>query len=111
MTSAEWPVGAVGNRRLFAGFPRACGKRWRSAFVLGFEVLHGFPQPVSVHRPLSRAGMGLCLGRSGEGGLETAAVGLSFDDEVVGVIGEAVDDALGAEGVGEGGEPFVRAAV
>jgi hypothetical protein len=46
------PVGAVGNRRSYAGFPRARGKRWTGLFLLDIEAVHGFPQPGSVRGPL-----------------------------------------------------------
>ena len=39
--------------------------------------------------------------------LESAAIGLPLDHEVVGVAGEAVNGALGADRIGEGGEPLV----
>jgi hypothetical protein len=42
-----------------------------------------------------------------QAGLEAGAVGLALDDEVVGAAGEAIDGALGAEWIGEGGEPLV----
>src|SRR5581483_2616065 len=46
-----------------------------------------------------------------QAGLEAGAVGLALDDEIVGAAGEAIDGALGAERIGEGGQPFVRPAV
>ena len=42
---------------------------------------------------------------------QARSIGLAFDDEVVGVRGEAVDSTLSPDGVGECGEPFVGAAV
>jgi hypothetical protein len=44
-------------------------------------------------------------------GFLPAAVRLALDDEIVGVAGEAIDRTLGADGVGEGGEPFVWPAI
>jgi hypothetical protein len=44
-------------------------------------------------------------------GLEPGAVGLALDDEVVGAAGEAIEGALRADGIGEGGEPFIGPAV
>src|SRR5262245_29837182 len=38
---------------------------------------------------------------------EPRAIGLAVDDEVIGVAGEAIDRALRAHGIGEGGEPFI----
>jgi hypothetical protein len=43
--------------------------------------------------------------------LEPAPVGLAFDDEFVSGAGEPVDGALGADRIGEGGEPFIGSAV
>jgi hypothetical protein len=42
-----------------------------------------------------------------DGGFEPRAVGVALDDEVVAIGSEAVDGALGADGVGESSEPFV----
>ena len=47
----------------------------------------------------------------GRAGLEPGAVGLALDDEVVGAAGEAIEGALRADGIGEGGEPFIGPAV
>src|SRR6185436_7502354 len=44
-------------------------------------------------------------------GLEAGTIGFALDDEVVGAAGEAIEGALRADGVGEGGEPLIRAAV
>jgi hypothetical protein len=38
-------------------------------------------------------------------------IALALDDEVVGGIGEAIESALCADGVGEGGEPLFGPAV
>src|SRR5580698_6755128 len=52
-------------------------------------------------------------GRAGgaDGWFLAAAVGLAFDDELVGGGGEAVDGGLGEEGVGHHGQPFLGGAV
>jgi len=47
----------------------------------------------------------------GESRLESRPIGFVVDDEVVGVAREANDRALGADGIGKRGEPFVRSAV
>ena len=44
-------------------------------------------------------------------GLEAGPIRFAADDEVVGVAGEAVDGALGPDGVGECREPFVRSPI
>lgn len=46
-----------------------------------------------------------------EFGFQPAAVGLALNDEVVGVAGESVDRALGADRIGEGREPLVGSPV
>jgi len=50
-------------------------------------------------------------GLLGQGWLETFSVTFSLDHEVIGVAGEAIEGYLHPDGVGEGREPFVGAAV
>ena len=55
-----------------------------------------------------------CLGWWGVGwpaGSLSATVGVAFDGDLVGVVGESVEGALGEEGVVEEEDPFVDGAV
>jgi len=45
-------VQAVENRRFFCRFSKGLWEAVDGVFLLRFEAVHGFPQPVSVHRPL-----------------------------------------------------------
>ena len=47
----------------------------------------------------------------GQPGFEPWAIRFPFDDEIVGIAGEAIDGALRPHGIGKRGEPFVRPAV
>src|SRR5260370_26042876 len=46
-----------------------------------------------------------------EAWFQSGPIRFAFDDQIVGVTGEAIDRALRADRIGEGGEPFVRPAV
>src|SRR5262249_48917215 len=101
-------VRAVGNRRPFAGFPRACGKRWAGTSLLGFEAVHGFPQPVSVHRPLGAKRRGSCLRLSC--GLDIrarVANRRSLEVDAVSVVEQAVADGVGEVGIADDREPVL----
>jgi hypothetical protein len=84
--------GSCGRRRPFAGVQGLCGRAAVGASTGPADST------------------GLSCG-AGQGWLEPAPVGLAFDDEVEGVVHEANDGALSADGVGEGGKPVVGAAV
>src|SRR2546427_4054814 len=51
------------------------------------------------------------LGLRRHAGFEARAIRLAVDDKIVGIAGKAIDGALRANRIGEGGEPFVRTAV
>jgi hypothetical protein len=73
----------------------------------------GFSKAFPSGRPHKRneSGLSHLLLSRGEFGFEPPAIGLAIDHEVVGVGREAVDGALSADRIREGGEPLVRAAV
>jgi len=70
----------------------------------------------AAERPLVGGGLTGASSRAllrvfGQPRLEPRPMGFAVDDEIVGVAGQAIDGALRAHRIGEGGQPFVRATI